>query len=216
MPKKLLLPPHLHCLANWAPSLQEVIWTLMILVMQIISRRLLEADLMLLQWSNQEPSLVKTPTPRARSKLKKFSPWSARSPRTRSSKSFEIMDFRHRSKLCKKKPECLEHHHTFEQRWVITGESGTNGNRWKYSILYSASWRCEKDHDASAGTTSCLQLIPHLLSWFCLNFPYQGDFVFHEDCLPCGRFMPYLPKKWDSEYLFNNLIVSLFWKDWSL
>jgi hypothetical protein len=133
-----------------------LIWTLMILVMQIISRRLLEADLMLLQWSNQETSLVKTPTPRARSKLKKFSPWRTRSPRTRSSKSFEIMDFRHRSKLCKKKPECLEHHHTFEQRWVITGESGTNGNRWKYSILYSASWRCEKDHDASAGTTSCL------------------------------------------------------------
>lgn len=211
MPKKLLLPPHPHCLANWAPSLQELIWTLMILVMQIISRRLLEADLMLLQWSNQETSLVKTPTPRARSKLKKFSPW-----RARSSKSFEIMEFRHRSKLCKKKPECLEHHHTFEQRWVITGESGTNGNRWKYSILYSASWHCEKDHDASAGTTSCLQLIPLLLSWFCLNFPYQGDFVFHEDCLPCGRFMPYLPKKWDSEYLFNNLIVSLFWKDCSL
>lgn len=78
MPKKLLLPPHLHCLANQAPSLQELIWTMMILVMQIISRRLLEADLMLqqllLQWSNQETSLVKTPTPRARSKLKKFSP----------------------------------------------------------------------------------------------------------------------------------------------
>jgi hypothetical protein len=96
----------------------------MILVMQIISRRLLEADLMLqqllLQWSNQETSLVKTPTPRARSKLKKFSPSRTRSSRTRSSKSFEIMDWRHRSKLCKKKPECLEHHHTFQQRWVIT------------------------------------------------------------------------------------------------
>jgi len=101
--------------------------------MQIISRRLLEADLMLqqllLQWSNQETSLVKTPTPRARSKLKKFSHSRARSSRTRSSKSFEIMDWRHRSKLCKKKPECLEHHHTFQQRWVITAEPGTNGNR---------------------------------------------------------------------------------------
>jgi len=152
--------------------------------MQIISRRLLEADLMLqqllLQWSNQETSLVKTPTPRARSKLKKFSHSRARSSRTRSSKSFEIMDWRHRSKLCKKKPECLEHHHTFQQRWVITAEPGTNGNRWKYSILYSASWHCEKDHDASAGTTSCLQLIPLLLSWL------SQCSILRRLCLPWG------------------------------